>query len=362
MKFNKILFSCLTFVAGFALVSRVDAAEFSGQSLTLTSSRPNVPSSYTFAFTHTSAATIRKFTFDFCKVASGATTCPSAITTGSVAGATRGTLDTDLGTATDWGVTVSSKVITLYNNSAPVVINAGTGLSVQFTSITNSLLTEACDAAASDTCYVWVKSYDDTDAIIDTGVVTYTIVEEVQVTAKVDPTFTFVVSPVGATTATNGVTTSVASTSTTLPFGSLQPGTPRYVAHALAVTTNTASGYTVTATMITPLTGILGVNNIDPYPSAWTSATAWTQPTGSTPNDNTGWFGGNTNDTDVVGWTGTTAGLFGGISSTAVNVSEKANSDNGATPTLVTYALGVNVYQPSDFYTGTLVYNALPRY
>jgi hypothetical protein len=363
MKIKNLVLACLVAVAGLVLASKAQAAEFSGQSLTLGDSRPNVSSSYAFVFTHTSAATIRKFTFDFCKVPSGAgTTCGSPVTTGDVSAATRGTLDADLGTATNWGVTVSSKVITLYNNTAPIAIPALTGLAVQFTGLVNTTLEEACDAAATDTCYVWVKSYDDTNTIIDTGVVTYTIIEQVTVTAKVDPTFTFVVSGVGNNTVTNGITTSVTSTSTTLPFGSLQPGTPKYAAHALRVTTNTVSGYTITATLVTPMTGIVGSNNIDPYPAPWSAPTLWTQPTGGGPNVDTGWFAGNTNDADVTNWTTETAGKFGGISSTAVNVGEKNSSDNGVTPMLVTYAVGVNVFQPSDFYTGTLVYNALPRY
>jgi hypothetical protein len=65
---------------------------------------------------------------------------------------------------------------------------------------------------------------------------------------------------------------------------------------------------------------------------------------------------------NVTNWTTETAGKFGGITNTAVNVGEASASDNGTTPMLVTYAVGVNVFQPSDFYTGTLVYNALPRY
>jgi hypothetical protein len=264
--------------------------------------------------------------------------------------------------ATDWGVTVAAKKITLYNNSAAMVINDGTVISVQLTGIDNTTLDEACDAAATDTCYVWVQSRADNDAILDRGVVTYTIVEEVLVTAKVDPTFTFVVSPIGSNTATNGVTTSVGSSATTLPFGSLQPGTPRYAAHNLYVTTNTVGGYTVSATMVTPLTGIVGTNNIDPYQSPWSAPTLWTQPTGGGANINTGWFGGNTNDADVPNWTSGTAGKFGGISDTAVTVMRATGSDNGTTPATVTYALGVNVFQPSDYYTGYLVYNALPNY
>lgn len=365
MKLKSVIILPMMMVLGFALASQAHAAAMSAQSLTLGDSRPNVSSTYTFAFTHTSAATLKSFSFDFCKVPSGTgNDCPSPVTTGNLTtvGTNPTSVSANLGTNTDWGITLSGKKITVYNNTTEVALTAGTSVTVGFSNITNTTLGEACDAAATDTCYVWVKSYDSGGSIIDTGVVTYTIVDAVQVTAKVDPTFTFVVSGVGASTVTNGVTTSVASTSTTLPFGSLQPGTPKYTAHYLYVTTNTVSGYSVTATMNTPLTGVVGTNNIDAYPAPWSAATAWTQPTGSTPNVDTGWFGGNTNDTDVPNWSGSMAGKFGGIDSTAVTVSKANASDNGATPTVVTYIVGVNVFQPSDYYTGTLVYNALPNY
>lgn len=368
MKLKNLVLPCLVTVVGLAVVSKVQAAEMSAQSLALADPRPNVATTYTFAFTHTSASTVKRFTFDFCKDPSPVTgiVCDDPITTGSLASATLNSVDSDLGVIGDWGITVNDKVITMEKTTGTIAINAGTGLQIQLGAITNSLLTEDCDedtvTAENDTCYVYVKSYNDSSVLVDSGVVTYTIVQAVTVTAKVDPTFTFVVSGIGANTTTNGITTTVASTSTTLPFGSLVPGSPRYAAHALYVTTNTVSGYTVSATLTTALTGIVNTNNIDPFVAPWSAATTWTQPTGSEPNVNTGWIGANTNDTDVTNWNGDMSSKFGGISSSAVNVGEKSSSDNGTTPMLVTYAVGVNVFQPSDFYTGTLFYNALPRY
>jgi len=368
MKLKNLLSLCLTFVAGLTLATKVNAAELSAQSLTLADPRPNIPTTYTFNFTHTSSSTIKKFTFDFCQDPSpiSGVVCDDPITTGDLASATLNSVDADLGVVGDWGITVQDKVITVQKNSGTILINGATALSIQLGSIYNSLLTEDCDEDSitneNDTCYVYVKSYNDSAVLVDQGVVTYTIVQAVTVTAKVDPTFTFVVQLVTANATTNGITTTVASTATTLPFGSLTPGTPKYAAHALYVTTNTVSGYTVQATLTGTMTGIVGTNNIDPFVAPWSAPTTWTQPTGGTPNADTGWIGANTNDTDVTYWTGATAGLFGGISSTAVNVGEKSSSDNGTTPMLVTYAIGVNVYQPSDYYTGTLFYNALPRY
>ncbi len=36
--------------------------------------------------------------------------------------------------------------------------------------------------------------------------------------------------------------------------------------------------------------------------------------------------------------------------------------DNGQTPVYVNYALEVNVYQPADVYSGTLIYTATTTY
>src|SRR5262249_4614520 len=114
--------------------------------------------------------------------------------------------------------------------------------------------------------------------------------------------------------------------------------------------------------MVTQMTGVYSANNIDPFIAPWGTPTTWTDPTGSTPNDNTGWVGANTTDTDVTGWSASPSQKFGTISATANIVMQKSSSDNGSAPVYVTYAIEANVFQPADTYTGTLIYNALPTY
>jgi len=368
MKFFRFFLPALIVALGLvAVTTKVDAAQIKTAKVTLADSRSGATGvAYDFSFLHTSAASIKKFTFDFCKLPSGDTHCTTPIaSTGltSVTATSFGGLSVPLGATGNWSITVVDKMITFYNNAGTVNLSANDSVTVTINAIANSTLAEACDATTgTDTCFIWIKSYNDAGGIIDTGVVTYTIVDAVTVTAKVDPTFTFVVAGVGAGTANNGISTSVASTANTLPFGSLTAGTQKYAAHALYVTTNTQSGYTVDAKMATQMTGVYTSNNIDPFVAAWTSPTTWTEPTGGTPNDNTGWIGGNTTDTDVTGWSTEPTGKFGSISSTAVIVSQKSSSDNGLAPVYVTYAIEANVFQPSDSYQGTLIYNALPTY
>jgi hypothetical protein len=198
---------------------------------------------------------------------------------------------------------------------------------------------------------------------LDTGTASYTVISAVTVTTRVDPVFTFTVAGVDTGAATDtGVTTSVSSAYNTLPFGNLTAGTPKYAAHSLTVTTNTDTGYTVTAKMLTQMAGVYAGNNVDPYAGSsatWSDPKAWAEPVAATPNTNSGWIGANTTDTDLSQFDNAE---FGPVSSTANTVMSGSESEDGSTPVYVTYALEVNMYQPADTYTGTLVYNALPSY
>lgn len=355
MKYVKILLA----VAFMLLVtSKAEAAQMKAALLTLGDSRPAAATAHTYSFTHTTATTIKKITFEYCKTPSGTCGTNSTVITGVTLGSETLPLD-------DWSVTQGSQTITVASDGTAGFTSDFAAV-VQLNGISNGALSDACDGTAADgrdTCFVRIDSWNAAgNAIVDSTVVTYTLLDAVTVQAKVDPTFTFVVAGVNLNTVQGGITTSVTSTANTLPFGSLQAGTPKYAAHALSVTTNTQGGYTVTSGLATQLTGIYAANNIDPFIAPWTAPTTWTEPTGGSPNDNTGWFGANITDAEVANWA-TPTGLFGGIANGAnVTVARKASSDNGLTPDYVTYALEANVFQPSDLYQGILVYNALPTY
>jgi hypothetical protein len=356
----------LVAVFGVFFATKTEAAStLKNVKMIMADSRPIAATNHTFTFNITTGASLKKITFEYCKVASTATGVCGANGTGTnVTLAARGTM-TGLGAEAEWTRTITGQTVILFDNTDENAVLSDAPISIQLNSITNSSLADNCDAIVStDTCFVWIKTYAgaDGDTLIDEGTATYTLVDAVVVTARVDPTFTFVIATVGQNTVNNGITTSVGSSSTTLPFGSLTAQVPKYAAHALYVTTNTVAGYYVTATMNTALTGVVNTNNIDPFMAPWGTPTTWTEPTGGTPNEDTGWVGANTTDTDIgANWVGAT-GKFGSISGTPVNVSQKANSDNGTVPVIVTYALEANVFQPADFYTGALTYNAIPTY
>ncbi len=174
------------------------------------------------------------------------------------------------------------------------------------------------------------------------------------------PEISFAIEAVNTGTLTNGITTSAASTPTSLPFGSVTSGIPKYIAHKLTAATNAAHGYTVSVRMINYMQGNYPGNNIDPFVAAWNQPTTWSEPTGTTANINTGWVGANTSDTRVANWS-SAAGLFGGITSSAQPVMMSPNADAG-TDVYVTYGVEVNDKQPADLYSGTITYTIIPTY
>jgi hypothetical protein len=175
-----------------------------------------------------------------------------------------------------------------------------------------------------------------------------------------DASLSFSISGVAAGVVNNGITTSTASTFNTLPFEHLTVTIPKYTAHQLYVSTNAYEGYRVTVKVLNYLQGNYPANNIDPFVGSWASPSYWTEPTGTTPNDNTGWIGANTTDTRVTGWS-EGALKFGPVNSNENTVMISSAEDSGST-VYVTYALEANIWQPSDLYSGQIVYNLHPTY
>jgi hypothetical protein len=176
-----------------------------------------------------------------------------------------------------------------------------------------------------------------------------------------DPAATFSVASVPSGETHNGITTSGTSTVTSLPFDTLIPGTPRFLAHLLSASSNSSTGYTVTTKLVNYLQGNDAANNIDAFPGAWTSPIDWASPNATTPNTNTGWIGANTSDTRVPGWNGASA-KFGGLNYNNDYVVMFSSAPDSGSTAYVTYALEVNIFQPPDGYSGAIRYNFLPTY
>jgi hypothetical protein len=179
--------------------------------------------------------------------------------------------------------------------------------------------------------------------------------------ANVDPSLTFSINGVSSGQAHNGVTTTITSTATEIPFGSITPGTPAYGAHELTIDTNEANqSYVVTVKLDAQLQGLYPGNHFDGFVGSgatWSSPQNWIEPTGTIKNANTGWFGANTTDTSVSGWASSTS-KFGPIDANEVVIMQ---STNGSDKTeYISYAIEANSAQPADKYSGTLMYSVTP--
>ena len=371
------------FFALLALIGLVLANPFSlalaqgqlqGVTVNLGDPRPSQPTYHNFTFSLATGATLRAFEFNWCKESNPIAGCTQPDGFTALTARYNDSTTTGLTARENWAINNVSVNSALVSYATGEPHTSGTVMSFRLDNITNSLIAANCDGdsdVSSDTCYVHLATCTTVDcsgANLDEGIGTYTVVNTVTISARVDPTFTFVLAGTGATTTYNGITTSVATTASTVPFANMTANTPKYAAQSLTVTTNTQSGYTVSVRALQPsvgeglMQGVYTANHIDPFVAAWGAPTTWTSPTGTAPNVNTAWLGANTTDTDVSGWAAGT-GLFGGISNSSnVVVMQKNSSDNGANPVYVTYAMEANVFQPADTYTGTLVYTAVPTY
>ena len=124
----------------------------------------------------------------------------------------------------------------------------------------------------------------------DIGRTRVVILDTVDVTAIVATTFDFVVSPVDVGISVNGEATTGSSSTTTIPFGILEAGTPEFIAQQLNVTTNSAGGFVVTVEKDAPLESSTGAD-IDEFvdASGTDTPTAWVEPGGTLAGTETDW-------------------------------------------------------------------------
>ena len=126
---------------------------------------------------------------------------------------------------------------------------------------------------------------DPTSTPVDSVTGKIAMIEPVLVTATVDPSITFSITGISSAQTACGLTTSVATTNSSVPFGSLTINAFKYAAHLLSVSTNAASGYAVTAVQNADLTMYGTANTIpattcDTGTCSTTVGAAWITATG----------------------------------------------------------------------------------
>jgi hypothetical protein len=337
-------------------VQGVLAATLSNLTDTLSNSYTNQTGvTHVIDFTTGSTANLKRIGLQF-TTTSGSASKPANLDLNSV------TLNTITGAGTGWALNTSgyaSGYIYLYNTGQTV--NSSTDVTITLDNITNSAIDD-CQPVANptltDVCSIDIITYDDAGTnVIDTGTATYLV--------KEDPTLTFKVEAVASGTTHNSITTTQASTTTSLPFGTLKAGnSPVYIAHKLTVTTNAPRGYTVDAYLADGFKGTYTGGHLSPFGAinaTWITPQTWTTPTGTSANTDTGWIGANTTDTRVNGWVSATQ-KFGPISTTPHPIATSTGPDRAGTVIYVTYGVEINGLQPADVYSGNIIYDIQTGY
>lgn len=382
----------LTLVGGGASAAMA-AGRLTEAKVTMTVVRATQVSSHTISFKLASNTDIKTVVFNYRKEASGSVSKPQAL---GLTAPSKGTVTFGGGAdeSADWTMTQNDEagdVTFTHTTGNKTPVNSGDVATFTIGNITNNNTTGAdvCDSITdSDTCYIRITTYSDAGVTeIDKSVTTYTVINPIVVEAVVDPSLTFTVAGVNSAaitgndanvTAGSGVTTTPVS----INFGNIRVGSAntKIAQQQLNVMTNANNGYKVynkfvgtdstTDLMKGTYTNSGTVNNIDPFvgnTAAWPddggTPGTWTTPTGGSRNTDTGWLGirtknggvsnFNANDKYAPPYVGTGVGKI---------VMSSDTPDNGLTNSYVTLRMEVNAYQPSDTYTGTMVYNVVASY
>ncbi len=201
----------------------------------------------------------------------------------------------------------------------------------------------------------------------DAGETLVAIVDQVTVTASVDTRFDFTVAGVGAGQVVNSSpTTTVATTSSSaLPFGTLDSDISATLAHDLTVVTNASEGFVVTVEQTGDLTSSTGADINSFINGSYIDTPAvWTRPSAIIGTDQTyGHWGLTSDDPDFSG----TADRWVAASTTPRTIFSNGTVADGATTgegiTRVGYQIQISALQEAGAdYTTTLIYIATPKF
>jgi len=329
------------------LLHGVVAASLTGGSLALSSSVPSAAStSYTFTFSNITLSSTKCIQVIFSTTATG-TSMPTGMTT---SGASLSGTSTYMPTPASWAIastTPGTVKVTFATGETPAGATART---LVLGGITNGSVAETGYFAQFST----YGNVDCATSPLDTGTTNYIYTTGQAVTLTVDPALAFTIDLLAGSQLVNGVTTTVASTDGTIPFGTVTASANSIAAHSLTVTTNAGSGYTVYTRYTQAPTN--GSHPIDD----WTGSNA--APT-TFPAPGTEAFGYTTSSTSLSG----TAARFSSAKFAAFTTSnaEVAHSTAAVSSenTKVAYQVGIAGTTPAGTYNNsTVIFTATPAY
>lgn len=233
---------------------------------------------------------------------------------------------------------------------------------------TMSIVKTVTNPAVTGSYSVGITSYVSA-ALKESVNVMVAIVSSINVTANVPSSLVFNIVPLATSSVVNGATTTGASATTSLGFGSLQIGTSSVLGQQLQVTTNANYGFKVTVEQDQNLTSQSGAtidsfqNNTPPG-----SPVIWTAPTGTLDATTTYGHMGFTTD-DISLSAGNPYGgdkWMGFAGSTTQEVMYHTGPADGSTQSKgsvkVAYQIQITGLQEAGDYINTLTYVATPTY
>lgn len=279
---------------------------------------------------------------------------------------------TDDAMATDWDVSVLGQVISITSTGGTAA--AGDEIEIEIgTNATNEVTgtNQITNHATAGSYELLIEVVDEGTTLQDSNSTVLVMVEQVTVTADVDPIFNFFVTGTSTGTVLDTETMTATTTATTIPFGTLGAGTPGIGAQELRVVTNARSGFSVTVFTDQQLTASNGadINSFSDGTDVSTPTT-WAAPTG-TIGDNTtyGHWGLRSSDADIATAFADNEYEHVPLAATPREVfdhnapTDGYNSpvDNGHTRVLYKAEI-MSFQEAADDYTATLTYVATPTF
>lgn len=364
-----LVFATIVQFTGYTGIAR--GATVTTFSDTLTTSIPSVVANHTISWDLVDATGIAAndvFTIDF---ADGFDTLTGPITEDSVDFEDDGTDKTTAADCTgteDFGVAINTTTDVITFTACTELTTVATGSVVTVKVGTNATgsgtgTAQIVNPAAGS----YTITLANTTGYTDTGEIQVAVLASVAVSATVSASLSASVAGLNSGSVNVAAIDETDTSATTITFGTLTVNTHRIAAQTVTVSTNAAEGYTTAIRWIDGTTTTNGLtssgNNCDGFTaSAATNASpqAWaagTNPTGSTANVDTCWFGYTTEDATLG--TGTVARFTTGggdkwapFSTVAAEVAYDSVPVN-AQATNVGYKIEANALQPTGTYTGT---------
>lgn len=262
-----------------------------------------------------------------------------------------------------WGAVVSGQNLTLTSASGIVASSSAVRIKVGTNAVTGGTGTHQVLNPGSGS-----YEFAITAGAADSGRTRVAILDNVDVTAIVNTTFSFIVSGLATSTTVNGTTTTGATASTSIPFGVLTAGQIKTLGQQLNVSTNARNGFVVTVEQDQNLLSSTGAD-IDGFKDgAYTNVpTAWTSPTNSILNENTWGHWGLTSEDSDLNSDEFGAALFVAASTTPRQIFAHSGPADGTTAdkgvTKIGYQIEISPLQEAgDDYATVLTYIATPTF